>query len=195
MARGRLARSRPTEGEASSNHEASSPREQTDIRAQTASSSRPVSRHTTTTAQPQNEVVAQLLLALLAIQGAIERLAGNQVTQPPVSTPVPPVMEPVVDEAAQGTTPANADISSAMKRPIALAEEPSQYFTKAEVEAMLKKERERAATAPTVLDLKPPYPEKVLEKDFPAEYKVPKFQKFDGRKGNTKEHVARSSTL
>lgn len=40
------------------------------------------------------------------------------------------------------------------------------------------------------MDLKPPYPKKVLEKDFPVEYKVPKFQKFDGHKGNTREHVS-----
>lgn len=56
---------------------------------------------------------------------------------------------------------------------------------------MFKKERDRAATAPKALDLKPPYLEKVAEKDFPTEYKVPKFQKFDGRKGSTKEHVSR----
>lgn len=75
MAKGRPARSRPTEGEASSNHEASSPHEQT-----TVSSSRPVSCHTAASAQPQNEVVTLPLPALLTIQGAIERLAGNQAT-------------------------------------------------------------------------------------------------------------------
>lgn len=56
---------------------------------------------------------------------------------------------------------------------------------------MFKKERDRAVTTPKALDLKPPYPEKVAEKDFPTEYKVPKFQKFDGRKVNMKEHVSR----
>lgn len=105
--------------------------------------------------------------------------------------PVPPVEELVVDEAAQGTTPSNTDNSLAAKRPTAQPEEPSQYLTKAEVEAMFKKERDRAATAPKALDLKPPYLEKVVEKDFPAKYKVPKFQKFHGRKGYTKEHVSR----
>lgn len=70
-------------------------------------------------------------------------------------------------------------------------EEPSQYFTKAEVEAMFKKERDRAATEPKAFDLKPPYSEKVTEKDFQAEYKVSKFQKFDIGKENTKEHVSR----
>lgn len=157
MARGWPVRRHPVEGEASCNHEASSSHEQTAVRTQTAPSSHPVSRHTITSAQPQNEVVAQLLPALLAIQGVIERLARNQATQPPVSTPIPPVVEPVVDEAAQGTTPANADNSSTAKRPTTQPEEPSQYFTKTEVEAMFKKERDRAATAPKALDLKPPY--------------------------------------
>lgn len=41
------------------------------------------------------------------------------------------------------------------------------------------------------MDLKPPYIEKVLEKDFPADYKIPKFQNFNCRKGNTKEHASR----
>lgn len=74
-------------------------------------------------------------------------------------------MEPVVDEAAQGTTSANADNSSAGKRPITQPEEPYQYFTKTEIEAMFKKERGRVATAPKTLDLKSPYPKKVVEKD------------------------------
>lgn len=55
---------------------------------------------------------------------------------------------------------------------------------------MLKKERNWAATTPKSLDLKPPYSDKVAENDFPTEYKVTKFQKFDGRKANTKEHIA-----
>lgn len=28
-------------------------------------------------------------------------------------------------------------------------------------------------------------------KEFPTDYKVPKLQKFDGRKGNTQEHISR----
>lgn len=108
-----------------------------------------------------------------------------------MSTPVPPIVEPIVDEAAQGTTTANADNSSIAKRPTTQLEESSQYFTKTKIETMFKKERDRATTAPKTLHLKPPYPEKVAEKDFSAEYKVPKFQKFDGHKGNRKEHVSR----
>lgn len=70
-------------------------------------------------------------------------------------------------------------------------EEPYFYLTKAEIEVIFKKERYRDAAAPKALDLKPPYSDKVVEKEFAAEYKILKFQKFDGRKGNTKEHVAR----
>lgn len=43
-------------------------------------SSRSVSRHTATSAQPQHEVMAHLLSELVAIQEAIKRLAGNQAT-------------------------------------------------------------------------------------------------------------------
>lgn len=51
---------------------------------------------------------------------------------------------------------------------------------------MFKKERDSATIVPKTVDLKPPYPDKVVEKEFPTNYKVPKFQNFDGRKGNTK---------
>lgn len=71
MARGRPTRSRPVDGEASSNQEASSPQEQTAMHTQTAPSNRPVSRHITTSAQPQNEVVAQLLMLFWSFKGPL----------------------------------------------------------------------------------------------------------------------------
>lgn len=114
--RGRLPRNRPVKREASSNHEAMSPHDQTAMNTQIATSSHPVSRPTTTS-YPQKEVVTQLLHALIAIQETIECLAGNRTTQPPVSTPAPSVVEPVVDEAVQGVMLANVDNSSASKRP------------------------------------------------------------------------------
>lgn len=40
------------------------------------------------------------------------------------------------------------------------------------------------------VDLKPSDSDKVPEKDFPTEYKVLKFQNFDGHKENIKEHIA-----
>lgn len=118
-------------------------------------------------------------------------MAGNQATKPLVSTPAPPFVEPVMNEVVQRNAPANGDNSSVAKRPTSQPEEGSHYFTKTKIEAMFKKDRDRATTTPKAMDLKPPYPEKVLKKDFPTDYKVPKFQKFDGRKGNTKEHVSR----
>lgn len=172
MATGRSACSHAVEGEASSNQGATSPHNQTVVPTQTAPS-----RHPTTMTRPQNEAVAQLLPVLVAIQEA-ERLVDNWTTQHPVSTPASLVIEPIIDEAIQGVTPTNTDNSSAAKRPVVPSEEPSLYFTKVEIEAMFKKERDRATILPKTLDLKPTYPNKVVEKEFPADYKVPKFQKF-----------------
>lgn len=190
MARGRPTRSRPDEGEASSNHEATSPHDQTTMNTQTASSSCPVTCPTTMS-QSQNEVVTQLLPPLMVVQEATERLAGNRTIQPPVFTLTPLVIEPVVDEAVQGVTVAKADNSSTAKRPATQPKELSLYLTKAKIEAMFQKGTRPAAIAPKNLDLKPSYSDKVAEKDFSTKYKVSKFQKFDGRKGNIKEHVAR----
>lgn len=46
---------------------------------------------------------------------------------------------------------------------------------KADIEVMFKKERDNATTVPKTLDLKRPYSKKVAEKEFPTDYKVPKF--------------------
>lgn len=65
------------------------------------------------------------------------------------------------------------------------------FLTKAEITVMFKRDCERASTASTSLDLKLPYFNKVPAKKYPPKYKVPKFQKFNGFKGNTNEYVAR----
>lgn len=98
MARGRSVRNRAIEGEASSNQGAISPHDQTVVPTQTAPSRGP-----TPTTQLQNEVVSQLFPALRAIHEAIECLAG-QTMQDSVSTPVPPLVGPVIDEPIQGVT-------------------------------------------------------------------------------------------
>lgn len=54
---------------------------------------------------------------------------------------------------------------------------------------MSKKERQKVSIRPTILDMKPPYSDKVAAKQFPPEYKVPNFQTFDGQKGNTKARI------
>lgn len=120
MARGRSARSHAVEGGASNNQGATSPHDQTVMHTQTA-----LSTHPATTTQSQNEVVAQLLPALVAIHKPIERLAGNRITQPLVSTTAPPIVESIIGEAAQVATPANGDNSSAAKQPAIQFEEPS----------------------------------------------------------------------
>ncbi|KAF5934197.1 hypothetical protein HYC85_030368 [Camellia sinensis] len=40
-------------------------------------------------------------------------------------------------------------------------------------------------------DVKPPYPIEMLSYPYPEGYTVPKFIKFDGKQGNTREHVVR----
>lgn len=40
---------------------------------------------------------------------------------------------------------------------------------------MFKNERNQHVNAPKTLDLKPPYSDKVAEKEFPVEYEVPRF--------------------
>lgn len=77
MVRGRSARSRAGEGEASSNQGVTSPLDQTIMPTQTAPSSciAPMT-------QQWNEVVSQLLPVLRAIRKAVERLVA---TRPPKS--------------------------------------------------------------------------------------------------------------
>lgn len=59
---------------------------------------------------------------------------------------------------------------------------------RSDVEAMLRKENEKTS----VLDL---YAAEVASKPYHTGYAMPQFQKFDGRQGNTKEHVFASLTL
>lgn len=49
-----------------------------------------------------------------------------------------------------------------------------------------KKRKGRTSASSTIVDLKPPYAFEVVATPYPAEYKVPMFQKFDGQKDNTK---------
>lgn len=53
---------------------------------------------------------------------------------------------------------------------------------------MFKREMERASTASSSLNLKPPYSNKVASKQFLLKYKVPNSKVYT-HKGNTKKHV------
>lgn len=55
-------------------------------------------------------------------------------------------------------------------------------MTRAEVEAMVRKENEKAFTS-TIFQLRS------HKKPYPAGYIVPQFHKLYGRKGNTREHM------
>lgn len=59
----------------------------------------------------------------------------------------------------------------------------TDYFTKVVIEAMFKKEGERAITMTMALDLKLVDSDKVAAKQYPSKYKAPHFKNFDGRKG------------
>lgn len=50
----------------------------------------------------------------MTIQEALKRLIGNQSIQDPVST-LTPLVEPVLDDPVQATTPVNADNLSAAR--------------------------------------------------------------------------------
>lgn len=62
-------------------------------------------------------------------------------------------------------------------------------MTGAEVEPMLKKGKGKASMTSTCLDLKPSYLVDLAAKPYTLRYRVPKLQKFDGSKCNTREHT------
>ena len=54
---------------------------------------------------------------------------------------------------------------------------------------MLKSEAEKASKIVAAVDFQPPYPASILSKPYPKDYTNPRFKKFDGKKGNAREHV------
>lgn len=53
-----------------------------------------------------------------------------------------------------------------------MAKEPIVFMNCSEIEDILKKEKEKAFTGSTFLDLKPPYVVEVIAKPYPTEYKT-----------------------
>lgn len=80
--------------------------------------------------------------------------------------PISPTDEPEIDEPAQGVIPANALFIA--RRPASLVEEPTVFKTRAEVESMLKKEKEKASVTSACIDLNPPYPVEIAAKPYPS---------------------------
>lgn len=95
-----------------------------------------------------------------------------------MEAPVPLVAEPVCEELAQGAT-RNTDNLSVSRRRASIAEEYTVFVTKADVEALVRREKERNSSAGTYLSLRPLYPASIAAKPYPVGYTVPNFQKFD----------------
>lgn len=60
----------------------------------------------------------------------------------PIASPLPPIVEPILEELAQEVTP-NADNLSAARRPVNTAEELTIFVTRVEVEALVRREKEK----------------------------------------------------
>ncbi|KAH7838629.1 hypothetical protein Vadar_029276 [Vaccinium darrowii] len=59
-----------------------------------------------------------------------------------------------------------------------------------QVKAIIQSEKNPSTSIPDV-DLRPPYPSTITSLPYPEGYTVPKFVRFNGRKGNAKEHMTR----
>ena len=66
-----------------------------------------------------------------------------------------------------------------------------QYSTLADVNALLKQEREKLSRISKQFSWDPPFPLEFLGKTYPKGYEPPKFHPFDGRNGSVVEHVSR----
>lgn len=75
-----------------------------------------------------------------------------------------------------------------------MTEEPPIFIICSVVEVMLRIEG-KAYVSSVCFDLKLSYSVEVAAKPYSVGYTVPQFQKFDGPRGNTREHVVTSLTL
>lgn len=105
----------------------------------------------------------------------------------PTSGTVAPVAEPISDEPAQRATLTNADNLSTIRQLGSIVEEPATLLTLFDIEALIKQKK----GSTTTINWKPPRPVEVTTTPYPSDYLVPKFQKYDGRSENSKEHVMR----
>lgn len=120
----------------------------------------------------------------------MQALVRSQKT--PVAVPttaVPRSPEPARKELAQRATP-NTDNFFVARQPDT-DEDRTIFVTKAEVAALVHQEKEKMSLAATCLSQRPPYPTSIATKPYPVGYMVSNFQKFNGRRGNTIEHVSR----
>lgn len=83
-------------------------------------------------------------------------------------------------------TPANAYNLSAARRYASFTDEPTVFMTRVDIKAMLRCDKKNASLSIACLNLKPLYLAEIATKPYPLE--VFCFQKFDGHRGNTREH-------
>lgn len=93
----------------------------------------------------------------------------------------------VSNKPEQMVMPAITDNLLDARQPTRAVEEPVTLLTCSDIEALVRQER----GSPTFPDWKPPYSFEVVAKPYPLDYKVPKFQKYNGRNKNSKEYVVR----
>ncbi|KAG5557328.1 hypothetical protein RHGRI_007546 [Rhododendron griersonianum] len=102
------------------------------------------------------------------------------------TTPPPPQAE------TKGTHPTGSQTKTRDNQIAAVVQNTANTtpVTLKQVRALIQSEKKPLAFTPNA-DLCPPYPIAVASMPYPEGYTVPKFIRFDGRKGNAKEHVIR----
>lgn len=102
--------------------------------------------------------------------------------------PTLPAVAPVDGEPIKGAIPINSDDLLATKSSVDMDLKLVTLLTHSEIEVLLKKEK--VSSSLEYVGLMSPYLDEITTKPYRSEYKVLKFQKFDGQKGDSKEHVA-----
>ena len=122
------------------------------------------------------------------------RLPSNQNangTQVPAVAPGslsnPPMMRDHLPYAPT-VQPAYAPIIEPALTPSSSEPKWTMDLIKEHVRSLVQQERPSSCYIPE-LDLRPPYPVEIASLPYPQGYVVPKFLRFDGKKGNAREHI------
>ncbi|XP_028064704.1 uncharacterized protein LOC114267830 [Camellia sinensis] len=128
--------------------------------------------------------------ANLATQNNLRTQAEGQTVAPLPSTAPSQIPPPQVGSISGAPTVVTSTSSLALP----VDQTPSQPLTlevaKEHIHSLLQTNKGHIPASPE-LDLRPPYPIHIASLPYPAGYTVPKFVRFDERKGNAKEHVSR----
>ncbi|XP_058202966.1 uncharacterized protein LOC131317427 [Rhododendron vialii] len=97
---------------------------------------------------------------------------------------------PLPEANTEGTHPTGSQNETRDNQIVAVVQNTANTtpVTLEQVRALIQSEKKPLAFTPDA-DLCPPYPIAVASMPYPEGYTVPKFIRFDRRKGNTKEHV------